>query len=92
MSYMKIHCDYCGGSWEVYEWTLDHEKSRYCPHYFSKIDEQTWKNQVLPAYASVCDANRELVKDFTGSHIPLFSVDVISDYYFRKRGEHYEES
>ena len=28
------------------------------------------------------DANRELIKDHTGYHSPLFTVDYIADHYF----------
>lgn len=81
MSYMKIHCGRCGGTWEIYgrdDWNS--EKARQCPHCFSEIDRQTWFNQVVPGFCAVADANRELYKDHTGYHgQELFRVDVISD-------------
>jgi len=85
MSYMKIRCDNCGESWEVYEWGIKNEFARYCPHCLSAIDEQTWKNQILPAFGSVGDANRELIKDYEGYNTPLFAVDMLSDTYTKRR-------
>lgn len=83
MAYMKIHCGYCGQKWEIYERDdFNHWKARTCPHCGSKIDEQTWQRQILPGFGQIADANRELMKDHTGYHIPLFTVDVIADHIF----------
>lgn len=38
------------------------------------IDTQTWEKQIIPAFASMDDANRELEKDHSGYHTPLFDV------------------
>ena len=83
MAYLRIHCDVCGGTWEVYHrdnWKDD--KARQCPHCFSKIDRQTWEKQILPAFGAVQDANAELFKDSTGYHTPLFTFDVIADHIY----------
>jgi hypothetical protein len=87
--YLKIYCDVCGGNWEVYQrddWTSD--KARQCPHCFAKIDRQTWNKQIIPAFAATADANAELVKDSTGYHKPLFTVDFIADTLYRNRQQH----
>lgn len=92
MAFLRIHCDVCGGSWEVYRrdvWTND--KMRQCPHCLSKIDRQTWERQIIPAFAMVDDANAELYKDATGYHASLFSFDVIADHIYKNR-EHTGES
>ena len=80
MAYLKIYCDSCGQSWEVYERAMNDEKSRECPRCRAEIDQQTWKKQILPAWGQVSDSNRELIKDHTGYYAPLFSFDVIDDY------------
>lgn len=83
MGYLKIHCDYCGGTWEVYQrdnWNND--KARQCPHCFKSIDRQTWARQIVPAFAALNDANMELVKDSAGYCVPLFSVDYVADTLF----------
>jgi len=86
MAYLRIHCEVCGGTWEVYhrdDWK-DH-RARQCPHCFSKIDRSTWEREVVPAFNSVQDANAELFKDHTGQHVPLFTFDVIADHLYQNR-------
>ena len=84
--FLKIYCDVCGGTWEIYQrdnWKDD--KARQCPHCYSKIDRQTWNDQIIPAFTLAADANAELVKDSTGYHKPLFTVDFIADTLYRNR-------
>lgn len=88
MAYMKIHCDYCGGSWEVYErdnW-FD-QKIATCPHCATKIDEETWKGFVLPAFGSFVDANQRLFRDHVDDHRACIQFDLISDILFKNRHE-----
>ena len=83
MGFLRIHCDYCGGTWDVYSrdnWKEDN--ARTCPHCLQKIDGQDWNNQIVPAFATMQDANRELLKTHTGYNAPLFTVDYIEDHYF----------
>ena len=63
MGYLKIHCHQCGGTWDVYSrdnWKAD--TARQCPHCFMSIDAQTWTKQIIPAFASMDDANRDPAK------------------------------
>jgi len=86
MAYLKIHCDVCGGTWEIYHrdnWKDD--KARQCPHCMSAIDRQTWHRFVLPALGAVKDANEELYKIHAGYHAPLFSFDVVADHLYQNR-------
>ena len=83
MGFLRIHCDYCGGTWDVYgrdDWKTT--RSRTCPHCQTKIDGQDWNNHVLPAFGAMMDANRELIKTHTGYHTPLFTVDYVEDFFF----------
>lgn len=82
MAFLRIHCDVCGGTWEVYDRDRKNDKARQCPHCFSEIDAQTWARQIVPAFCAVSDANRELYKDSTGYHTPLFTFDVIADHIY----------
>lgn len=82
MAYLRIHCDVCGGTWEIYDRDRGNDKARQCPHCFSEIDAQTWARQIVPAFCMVSDANRELYKDSTGQHTPLFTFDVIADHIY----------
>jgi hypothetical protein len=85
MAYLRIHCDVCGGTWEVYNRDRNDDKARQCPHCFSKIDRQVWQKEVLPAFGAVNDANAELLKEHTGNHRPLFTFDVIADHLYQNR-------
>ena len=78
--YMRITCGSCGKPWEIYErdkWNV--AASGSCPHCGAEIDAQTWTRSIAPAFGAAADANRELVKDHTGSRQPLFSVDFLAD-------------
>lgn len=86
MAYMRIHCENCGGTWEVYERDDYHSKnSATCPHCGKRIDYQTWEKQILPAFGMIADANRELFKDATGYHYPMFQFDVFTDNFYGNR-------
>ena len=88
MAFIRIHCDNCGGSWEIYHrdnWNKD--EARQCPHCYEEIDRQIWKKEIIPAFAAVEDANGELYKDSTGCRRPLFTVDFIADTYHRPKKE-----
>ena len=83
MGILRIHCDSCGGQWEVYGSGDFHARAaRTCPHCGQRIDGQTWEKQILPAFGGMMDANRELLKDHSGYHAPLFTVDYVADHYF----------
>ena len=85
MAFMKIHCGYCNQSWEIYERNWKEPRANCCPHCQQEIDRQTWERQVLPAFHSVADANRELFKDHVGYHRPLYTFDVVADHIFPER-------
>lgn len=85
MAMMKIYCDYCGQKWDVYErdnWNDD--KARTCPHCFHKIDSQTWKNEIVPAFGAYMDLTKQLIKD-TGAGCIRFSVDFLEDHFFPEK-------
>lgn len=85
MAYLRIYCEYCGQTWDVYERSMNDEHSRQCPHCMSKIEDQTWKRQIVPSLCMVSDANRELLKDHLGYHVPRFVIDVVEDKFFSKK-------
>ena len=85
MTYLRIHCESCGWHWEVFEDQDFHAKqAATCPRCKRRIDYQTWKNQIVPAFAMAADANRELIRDATGFHSPYFHIDIIADYFMGK--------
>lgn len=57
--------------------------ARTCPHCFKAIERQTWEKQIIPAFHALDDANREIVKDSSGYHTPLFEVSYEADSVFR---------
>jgi len=75
MGYLKIHCEHCGGGWVVYAHQVNDEQANCCPHCFAEIDRQTWGRQIIPAFAALEDANRELLKDHAGYHVSRFWVE-----------------
>lgn len=78
MGYLKITCGQCGGAWEVYgHGDFYREDARTCPHCMEQVDGQTWRNQVVPAFGTMADMNRELEKDHTGYYVPLFRVEYL---------------
>lgn len=80
MGYLKIRCHYCGGTWEAYRQMIDSgDYASTCPHCFKSIERQTWEKQIVPAFHALDDANRELLKDYTGYHVPLFEVSYKAD-------------
>ena len=76
MGYLRIFCDSCGGTWEVYR--RDRENGRACPHCGAKISAQTWQENILPALDRVNAATATLHRDHV-NHLPLFTFDVIDD-------------
>lgn len=82
MGLLRVRCDQCKGTWEVYgarDFTND--QNRICPHCGNKVDKQTWHGQILPAFGMLMDGNRALMK-VRADHGPLFLVDYIEDSYF----------
>lgn len=88
MAYLKIYCDVCGGSWEIYHrdnWKDD--KARKCPHCFSKIPIELWAGEIIPAFTATHEANTELYKAHVCRHTPLFSFDIVADHLYENRRE-----
>lgn len=89
MAYLIIHCETCGRKWEVYHrGDIYSKEQRTCPHCGEKIQQQTWDKFIIPALGQMIDANTELMKDHTGMHTGLFSVDVIADHLYANRNQH----
>lgn len=75
MGYLKIRCGRCGKKWRVYDGDeFNSDSARTCPKCGEQVDEQTWINQVLPAFGCMRDANAELHKDALGYGLTRFKV------------------
>ena len=84
--YLKIYCDYCRQSWEVYPRGnlrgLLTSKQSQCPHCgAAKIDPETWKD-VLVALSLTRGVNERLAADHVNKHNALFAVSFIADHLF----------
>ncbi len=84
MGTMKIRCDYCGGSWEVYSRDRG-ERVRICPHCGEKIPIEFWEGRVLPAYETFEKVNDDLYSDHVNKHYPLFQIEYAPDNIFVSR-------
>lgn len=85
MAYVKLHCETCGGEWEVYGRDIKDDKARQCPHCTAKIDRQMWEREVIPAYEAVKEANAALFTENACRHRPLFTFDVVADHLYQNR-------
>lgn len=83
MAFLRIHCAYCGGTWEVYHKQRELDQARSCPHCDARIDGATWRDQVLPAYNTMRGANGALLDDHVSYHCARFEVDYINDGTFQ---------
>lgn len=82
MAFLKIHCGYCGGTWDVYHRVRKFDTAGRCPHCDSRIDGATWA-KILTAYDAMRAANLDLVDDHNMRHLPQFEVDYINDSKFQ---------
>ena len=87
MAFLRIHCAYCGGTWDVYHRQRELDPARRCPHCDSHIDGETWREKILPAYNTMRAANMGLLDDHMQHHCPRFEVDYINDGTFQNSGE-----
>ena len=83
--YLKILCDYCGKTWEVYPRgnvsKLTKTKDYRCPHCDAKIDPETWKDIVV-GLSLTKGINEKLASDHVNKHNALFAVSFIADHLF----------
>ena len=79
MVLIRIHCDSCGGSWDVYSSLRDFDQARQCPHCEHRIDGATWREKILPAFDAARLANLGLHSDHCEYHTAPFTVDFIAD-------------
>lgn len=78
MTKLVVRCNECNTKWEVLDRDdFNNDINRFCPNCGRSIDNQTWKNQIIPGFCQVADANRELIKDALGYNRSLFSIEVI---------------
>ena len=85
--YLKVYCDYCGQTWEVYPRgespvVLINSKQNHCPHCgAAKIDRETWEELVF-VLMKTKRINEKLAADHVNKHNALFAVSFIADHLF----------
>lgn len=82
MAFLKIHCGYCGGTWDVYHKVRKFNTTGRCPHCDSRIDDATWA-KILTAYDAMNAVNMELHTNHEFKHMPWFEADYINDGKFK---------
>lgn len=82
MAFLKIHCGYCGGTWDIYSKVRKFNNICRCPHCDAHMDERTWA-KILAAFDAMQAANMELVDDHVTRHKPRFEADYINDGMFK---------
>lgn len=82
MCVLRIHCNACGGSWELYHRDIYNKAHRKCPHCGKEIDQQTYTDKILPAWSACIDANTVLYNDHLQHHRAIFTIDFIADHIF----------
>ena len=70
--YIRLHCERCGTTWEVYGTTMQHEDARKCPCCNAKVSQHAWR--------LICDADDAVTAAqyaLTAPDAPRFMVDFI---------------
>ena len=64
MGYLKITCHNCGGTFELYNHTMNHEdRPPRCPHCLAKMTDKQWE-RLVDAYFTFEEVN----KNFRSKH------------------------
>lgn len=80
--YLKIHCDYCGQTWEAYPRDdLTRKKAGCCPHCDAKVNPETWE-EIVSVLMRTKRVNEKLASDHVNKHNALFAVSFVADHLF----------
>lgn len=74
--YIRIHCETCGTTWEVYGTTMRTEDARKCPCCAHKVPQAAWR-LIQDADNAVTEAQLALAEAHNNNHQPRFMVDFI---------------
>ncbi len=72
---LKVKCKNCGNTFNHYWHTFSAEQDICCPHCDRKLDKQYVKQYVLPAFASVWEANYKIRSKSQDGLCDLFEFD-----------------
>lgn len=80
MDYLKVHCFHCGGDFELYAHTMDHEnKPPMCPHCLKRMNGTQWE-RLIDAYYTFAEVNKNFRKYHDNRGEALFQVE-LRNYY-----------
>lgn len=80
MDYLKVHCFYCKGKFELYSRNMDHdERPPMCPHCLTRMDKTQWE-RLIDAYFTFAEVNKNFRKYHMDRAEPLFQVELRSHY------------
>ena len=80
MDYLKVHCFHCGGDFELYAHTMDHEnKPPMCPHCLKRMNGTQWE-RLIDAYYTFAEVNKNFRKYHDDRGEALFQVE-LRNYY-----------
>lgn len=80
--YIRVSCERCGRSFEVYNLSDITNKGRKCPHCQERVNASAW-GKVVKAYVACCEANLALYRDDTSK--TRFTVDFLDNTYYKVR-------
>ncbi len=85
MDYLKIHCHRCGGKFELYNHSMQHEdQPPRCPHCLAKMTQKQWKD-LANAYLTFHDVNKNFINGHEDRGTALFQAELKVHYVSREK-------
>ena len=79
MDYLKVKCHRCGNSFHLYNKDMRcEEKPPMCPHCLVGMDKTQWE-QLIDAYFTFAEVNKNFRKYHTDRGEPLFQVELLTE-------------
>lgn len=80
MDYLKVHCFHCGGNFELYAHTMNHEnRPPMCPHCLVRMSERQWE-RLIDGYFTFAEVNKNFRKYHDDRGEPLFQAELRTYY------------
>ena len=80
MDYLRMHCHRCGGKFELYNHSMQHEyKPPRCPHCQAQMTQKQW-NDLVNAYLTFHDVNKNFIGSYEDRGTALFQAELKVHY------------
>lgn len=79
--YIRVNCQRCGRSFELYNSETIRDKGRKCPHCQERVNALAW-DKVVKAFEACTEASFALYRDDTSK--TKFTVDYCDNSYYLK--------